>query len=145
VQDVFVAAWKHAARFDPKKGRASTWLYRIAANRCIDQRRRRSFRAFIGLDTMSDEPAGDEPAADARLGARQELAIVRGGLAALPERQRMALLLRAVADMDVPEIATVMGVSVGSAEQLLVRGRRTLREHMASAAKKDENRAGSVS
>lgn len=145
VQDVFVAAWKHAARFDPKKGRASTWLYRIAANRCIDQRRRRSFRAFIGLDAMSDEPAGDEPAADARLGARQELAIVRGGLAALPERQRMALLLRAVADMDVPEIATVMGVSVGSAEQLLVRGRRTLREHMASAAKKDENRAGSVS
>jgi RNA polymerase sigma-70 factor (ECF subfamily) len=145
VQDVFVAAWKHAARFDPQKGRASTWLYRIAANRCIDQRRRRSFRAFIGLDAMSDEPASDEPAADARVGARQELTIVRGGLTALPERQRMALLLRAVADMDVPEIAVVMGVSVGSAEQLLVRGRRALREHMASAAKKDENRAGSVS
>jgi RNA polymerase sigma-70 factor (ECF subfamily) len=145
VQDVFVAAWKHAVRFDPQKGRASTWLYRIAANRCIDQRRRRSFRAFIGLADMSDEPAGDEPAADARMGARQELAIVRGGLAALPERQRMALLLRAVADLDVPEIAAVMGVSVGSAEQLLVRGRRALRQHMASAEKKYENRAGSVS
>jgi RNA polymerase sigma-70 factor (ECF subfamily) len=145
VQDVFVAAWKHAARFDPQKGRASTWLYRIAANRCIDQRRRKSFRAFIGLDAMPDEPAVDEPAADAQLGARQELAIVRGGLSALPERQRMALLLRAVADMDVPDIAAVMGVSVGSAEQLLVRGRRALRQHMASAEKKYENRAGSVS
>lgn len=145
VQDVFVAAWKHAARFDPQKGRASTWLYRIAANRCIDQRRRKSFRAFIGLDAMPDEPADDEPAADARLGARQELAIVRGGLSALPERQRMALLLRAVADMDVPDIAVVMGVSVGSAEQLLVRGRRALRQHMASADKTDQNRPGSVS
>jgi RNA polymerase sigma-70 factor (ECF subfamily) len=145
VQDVFVAAWKHAGRFDPQKGRASTWLYRIAANRCIDHRRRRSFRAFIGLDAMTDEPAGDEPAADARVGARQELAIVRGGLAALPERQRMALLLRAVADMDVPEIAEVMGTSVGSAEQLLVRGRRALREHMASTEKTYQNRAGSVS
>ena len=145
VQDVFVAAWKHAARFDPQKGRASTWLYRIAANRCIDQRRRKSFRAFIGLDAMPDEPAVDEPAADAQLGARQELAIVRGGLSALPERQRMALLLRAVADMDVPDIAAVMGVSVGSAEKLLVRGRRALRQHMASAEKKYENRAGSVS
>jgi RNA polymerase sigma-70 factor (ECF subfamily) len=145
VQDVFVAAWKHAARFDPQKGRASTWLYRIAANRCIDRRRRKSFRAFIGLDAMPDEPAVDEPAADAQLGARQELAIVRGGLSALPERQRMALLLRAVAEMDVPDIAAVMGVSVGSAEQLLVRGRRALRQHMASAEKKSENRAGSVS
>jgi RNA polymerase sigma-70 factor (ECF subfamily) len=145
VQDVFVAAWKHAARFDPAKGRASTWLYRIAANRCIDRRRRRSFRAFMGLDAMPDKMADEEPAADARLGARQELAIVRGGLSALPERQRMALLLRAMADMDVPDIAAVMGVSVGSAEQLLVRGRRALRQHMASVEKDSENRAGSVS
>jgi RNA polymerase sigma-70 factor (ECF subfamily) len=134
VQDVFVAVWNHARRFDPAKGKATTWLYRIAANRCIDMRRRRSFRAFIGLDAMSGEIAGEDPSADAMVGARQELAIVRGGLAALPERQRMALLLRAVADMDVPDIAAVMEVSVGSAEQLLVRGRRALRDHMASAA-----------
>lgn len=145
VQDVFVAVWKHAARFDPAKGRASTWLYRIAANRSIDARRRRSFRAFIGLDAMADEPADDEPSADQKVGARQELAIARAGLKALPERQRMALLLRAVADMDVPEIAEVMGTSTGSAEQLLVRGRRALRDHMALADKNDQNRAGSAS
>jgi len=145
VQDVFVAVWKHAGRFDPTKGRASTWLYRIAANRCIDARRRRSFRAFIGLEAMVDEPADEEPSADQKVGARQELAIARAGLKALPERQRMALLLRAVADMDVPEIAAVMGTSTGSAEQLLVRGRRALREHMALADKKDLNKAGSVS
>lgn len=145
VQDVFVAVWKHAGRFDPAKGKATTWLYRITANRCIDMRRRRSFRAFIGLDAMVDEPVGVEPAADERLGARQELAIARSGLSALPERQRMALLLRAVAGMDVPEIAAVMETSVGSAEQLLVRGRRALREHMASNEKKYEKRPGSVS
>lgn len=145
VQDVFVAVWKHAGRFDPAKGKASTWLYRIAANRCIDMRRRRSFRTFIGLDATVEERADDEPAADDRLGARQELALVRGVLAELPERQRMALLLRAVAGMDVPEIADVMGTSVGSAEQLLVRGRRALREHMASNDKTYENWAGSLS
>ncbi len=145
VQAVFVAAWKHAARFDPAKGRASTWLYRIAANRCIDMRRRRSFRAFLGLDASTEEIAVDEAAADRQIGARQELAIVRDGLAALPERQRMALLLRSVADMDVPEIAEVMGTSVGSAEQLLVRGRRALRDHMAASENKRQNRPGSVS
>ena len=145
VQDVFVAAWKHAARFDPDKGRATTWLYRIAANRCIDARRRRSFRVFIGLEAVEDGVAGEEPAADTRVGARQELAIVRRGLLGLPVRQRMALLLRAVADLDVPEIAAVMGTSIGSAEQLLVRGRRALRDHMASAEKTGDNRQGSLS
>lgn len=145
VQDVFVAAWRNATRFDPAKGRATTWLYRITANRCIDRRRRRSFRALIGLDAMPDEPASEEADADRQVGARQELAIVRDGMSALPERQRMALLLRAVAGMDVSEIAEVMGVSVGSAEQLLVRGRRALRQHMASAEKKGQDRPGSVS
>lgn len=131
VQDVFMSVWKHAARFDPVKGRASTWLYRITANRCIDARRRRALRVFIGLDDMHDMFADEDPRADSRVGARQELAVVRNGLSRLPERQRMALLLRAVADLDVPAIAGVMGTSAGSVEQLLVRGRRALRGYMA--------------
>lgn len=133
VQDVFVAAWKHARRFDPIRGRASTWLYRIAANRCIDLRRWRRFRTFIGLDECHERLPSAEPEVETQVGARQELAIVRAGLEYLPERQRMALLLRAVADLDVPAIADVMGASTGSVEQLLVRARRTLREHLARA------------
>ncbi|MCR5856452.1 RNA polymerase sigma factor [Mesorhizobium sp. J428] len=80
VQDVFVAAWKHAGRFDPAKGRATTWLYRVAANRCIDAHRRRFFRVFIGLDEVHDAIAGEDPDAEALVGARQELAVVRNGL-----------------------------------------------------------------
>ncbi|MET3597109.1 RNA polymerase sigma-70 factor (ECF subfamily) [Mesorhizobium shonense] len=134
VQEVFVTVWKQAARFDPKRGRASTWLYRITANRCIDQRRRRALRNFFGLDDIGEEPASPEADAEAATAARQELAIVRDGLSHLPARQRMALLLRAVGDLDVGAIAEVMGTSVGSAEQLLVRGRRALRDHLADAA-----------
>ncbi len=142
VQDVFVSVWKHAARFDPAKGRASTWLYRITANRCIDARRRRSLRVFIGLDDLHDLVADDDPGADARLGARQELAIVRDGLSRLPERQRMALLLRAVAGLGVPAIAEVMGASAGSVEQLLVRGRRGLRDHLETVQNANLNHEG---
>ena len=134
VQEVFVTVWKQAARFDPAKGRASTWLYRITANRCIDQRRRRALRSFIGLDDIRDEVAAPEADAEATTAARQELAIVRDGLSRLPERQRMAVLLRAVGDLDIAAIAEVMGGSIGSAEQLLVRGRRALRDHLAMAA-----------
>ena len=134
VQEVFVTVWKQAARFDPARGRASTWLYRITANRCIDQRRRRALRSFIGLDDIRDEIASPEADAEATTAARQELAIVRDGLSRLPERQRMAVLLRAVGDLDIAAIAEVMGSSAGSAEQLLVRGRRALRDHLAMVA-----------
>lgn len=134
VQEVFVTVWKEAARFDPARGRASTWLYRITANRCIDQRRRRTLRSFIGLDDIRDEVASSEADAETTTAARQELAIVRDGLSRLPERQRMAVLLRAIGDLDIAAIAEVMGGSIGSAEQLLVRGRRALRDHLAMAA-----------
>jgi RNA polymerase sigma-70 factor (ECF subfamily) len=90
-------------------------------------RRWRRFRVFIGFEDTDDVFASEDPKADTLIGARQELAIVRAGLGKLPERQRMALLLRAVADLDVPSIAEVMGTSAGSVEQLLVRARRTLR------------------
>ena len=132
VQDVFVTVWKNADRFDPQKARISTWLYKITANRCIDQRRRRFLRSFIGLDDLDGDPASEAPDAEARVSNRQELSIVRDGIAALPQRQRMALLLKVVADLDVPAIAEVMGTSVGSTEQLLVRARRGLRDHMAA-------------
>lgn len=133
VQDVFVAVWKHAGRFKPDKGRAATWLYRIAANRCIDLRRWRRFRTFVGLDDVQDALPAEQPDAEVGIGARQELAIVRSSLAELPERQRMALLLRTVAGLDVPAIAQVMATTPGSVEQLLVRARRSLRDRLAQA------------
>lgn len=144
VQDVFVTVWKRAGRFDPARGRATTWLYRITANRCIDMRRWRSLRVFIGLDEVAETLPATGVDAYIRLSARQELAAVRQGLARLPERQRMALLLRAVADLDVPAIAEVMGSSTGSVEQLLVRARRTLRERTTDVSADNKQEEGTL-
>jgi RNA polymerase sigma-70 factor (ECF subfamily) len=132
VQEVFVTVWKRAGWFDPDRGKASTWLYKITANRCIDARRRRAFRNLVGLEGVQDSLVADEPGADARTEARQELSIVRDGLALLPDRQRMALLLTVVADLDTVEVAESMGTSRGSVEQLLVRARRSLRDYVQS-------------
>lgn len=139
VQDVFVTVWKHAGRFDSQKARVSTWLYKITANRCIDQRRRRFLRDFIGLDDLDSDPVSEAADAEVTVSNRQELSIVRGGIAALPQRQRMALLLKVVADLDVPAIAEVMGTSAGSVEQLLVRARRGLRDHMTAHEGRERN------
>jgi RNA polymerase sigma-70 factor (ECF subfamily) len=132
VQDVFVTVWKHAARFDPSRGRVSPWLYKITANRCIDYQRRSALRGFMGLNDVEELIASDTPDAEAAISAKQQLVIVRDGISLLPERQRMALLLKVVADLDTAAIADVMGGSPGSVEQLLVRARRGLREHISA-------------
>lgn len=130
VQEVFWTVWRKAARFDPDRAQVTTWLYRIAANRCIDVGRRNALLRFVGLDALPVDPKLDQPDAEMTVAGRSELARARIGILDLPRRQRMALLLRAVADLDIPAIAEVMGTSSGSVEQLLVRARRALRAHM---------------
>lgn len=127
VQDVFVKVWTHAGGFDPAKGSLATWLYRIAANRCFDALRSRRRWPWVGLDAAADH-ASPETAADEALGQQQDLAMVRRDILALPERQRMALILVVAADRSAQDVAVALGVSRGAAEQLIVRARQTLRD-----------------
>ncbi|MEM8797146.1 MAG: sigma-70 family RNA polymerase sigma factor, partial [Pseudomonadota bacterium] len=50
VQDVFVRVWQNAKRYDEKRAKVTTWIYRINVNLCIDRKRKRAFRQFIGLE-----------------------------------------------------------------------------------------------
>lgn len=131
-QETLLRAWRHAARFDPDMGPGRVWLYAIARNVARDMLRRRRIRWLVGLDTLESEPEHDAPGPEEAIGDRQRLAEVRGMMAALPDRQRMALVLSAVEDLDNALIAAILGTSIGAVEQLLFRGRRTLRQHMES-------------
>jgi RNA polymerase sigma-70 factor (ECF subfamily) len=58
-QDVFLTAWRKAARFDPSRGRLSTWLMTIAHNLAVDRLRRetgvsRPHLVLVALATLSD-------------------------------------------------------------------------------------------
>lgn len=128
VQDVFLRAWRRADRYDPSKARVSTWLYRIAVNLCIDRHRKRAFWRFVGLEDDATEVADAQPTAFDRLDAGQRLAQMRTAIGDLPNRQRMAILLKAVAELDTAQIAEAMGISAGAVEQLLVRARKALRK-----------------
>lgn len=126
-QQAFLAAWREAAHWQRGRARFSTWIYRVAVNRCIDLSRRRRVRAWLSLDAVA-EPLDDAPDAAERMIQQSELAAVRRDILALPEKQRAALLLAVQAEKSTAEVGEALGVSAGAAEQLLVRARRALRE-----------------
>ncbi len=130
VQEVFLRVWSHADRFDPARARPTTWIYAIAVRLCIDRLRKLRVRRFFGLGSGLDpsEAIDDTaPGTETSLAARQDLQLTRTAIAALPDRQRMAILLCAVAGLDTARIAETLDISAGAVEQLLVRARRTLR------------------
>jgi RNA polymerase sigma-70 factor, ECF subfamily len=130
VQDTFLRVWQQAARFDPARGKAVSWIYAIAVRLCLDRLRRQKVRRIFGLGRGLDAGelvADPGPGADETLAGREELALTRQALATLPDRQRLAILLAAVAGLDTAAIAEALDISPGAVEQLLVRARRGLR------------------
>jgi RNA polymerase sigma-70 factor, ECF subfamily len=137
VQETFFRIWSHATRFDPDRAKATTWIYAIAVRLCIDRLRRLKLRRLFGLGAGMDaaEEIGDPaPATDQALGDRQTLELTRKAITALPDRQRMALLLAAVGGLDTARIAETLDITPGAVEQLLVRARRNLRGSLPRAS-----------
>ena len=126
-QEVFVRAWKQAGRWKPGVARFDTWLHRVALNLCYDRLRRRREVATETPPEVADEgPAPDRGLEAADVGAR-----VASAMAALPDRQREALVMCHYQELGNIEAAALMGVSVEALESLLSRGRRALRAALA--------------
>lgn len=129
VQETFFTVWRTAGRFEARGVKVSSWITRIAINRCIDLDRRRKLRRLVGLEDAA-EVRDSAVTADRDLEGRLALAAVLDDIRALPARQRAAILLASDGEKSNIEIADALGVSLGAAEQLLVRARRTLRERL---------------
>lgn len=129
VQEAFAKLWQQADRFDPQAARFSTWFYRVVANAALDRRRRELRRTASPLPPDFDPP-DDAPDAEAQLAAGDRSAAVRAALQALPDRQRLALVLCYFEDCSNAEAAAIMGLTAKALESLLVRARRALKETM---------------
>jgi RNA polymerase sigma-70 factor (ECF subfamily) len=114
--------WRGADDWRPGEAKLSTWLYRVAANLCIDRIRRRRRMSPEAPPDLAD----DAPSALAVMAGADRSAALRGALDDLPERQRQALMLRHFADLSNPEIAARMELSVEAVESLTARARRGL-------------------
>jgi RNA polymerase sigma-70 factor (ECF subfamily) len=129
VQIAFLRVWQGAARWEPK-ARFSTWLYRVLYNLCMDRFRARRGDGQPIDDAVAESVADQAPSGEERVSGLQRAERVRSAMAALPERQRAALVLCYYEELAQAEAAQLLGVSEGALESLLSRGRATLRKKL---------------
>jgi len=105
------------------------WLYKVASNHCWDTLRRRRIRQDLETGDLETLPLEHpDPSQLEKLQLEHTSKEVRNGLAKLPDRARMALVLRYYADMSYDEIADTLGVRRAFVGVLLLRARHQLRD-----------------
>jgi RNA polymerase sigma-70 factor, ECF subfamily len=140
-QDAVLAAFRHIGQF--RGGTFRVWLLRIVTNQCLDYWRAQQRRPSVSLDVIlapSTEDSGGDAARNdaalvdhawdpAALAERHELqAFIERALLALPEEQRLAVVLCDVEGLSYDEIADVTQTNVGTVKSRLARGRARLRD-----------------
>lgn len=123
-QEAMVRLWRIAPDWEPGGAKISTWLYRVVKNLCVDHKRRRRGRDGALEDAPEPMDEGRSAAEQMQDTARSEA--LTWALDQLPDRQRLAVVLRHLQDLPNPRIAEVMEISVEAVESLTARGKRAL-------------------
>ena len=137
-QEVFLRVYRSRESYEAS-AKFTTWLYRIATNLAVnharDTRHQRP-EATVSLDEPDEEtgttfelPDG-APTAEQAMLRRERLLAIRRKVEALPERQRLAVIMHKYQQMDYKQIAEVLKLSESATKSLLFRAYETLREQL---------------
>ncbi len=135
-QESFLRVWKNASSWRSGQARFDTWLHRVALNLCYDRlrsRRERPLNAVALEDEQLIEAIDSSPSPEEQLQDQAQSTQLAAALAALPERQREAIVLQYYQELSNIEAAALMEVSVEALESLLSRARRNLRRYLAES------------
>lgn len=134
VQEAFVRAYQNLNRYRDE-AKYTTWLLRIVTNLCTDQARMAHRRTALeqqeaggALDWMTIGTTED-PVRNLEEDRRK--GVLRKALNALPTHHRSVIVLRDLEEREYPEIAEVLGCTVGGAKLRVLRARRALRDRIA--------------
>ncbi|HEX4759140.1 MAG TPA: sigma-70 family RNA polymerase sigma factor [Terracidiphilus sp.] len=135
-QEVFLRVYRARDSYRAE-AKFSTWLYRIATNLAVnharDTKHERTAQT-VYLDAPDEETgttpdvADDEPSAEQQLMTNERMTAIRKHVMALPERQRMAVLMHKYQGMDYRQIGEVLKLSESATKSLLFRAYQTLRD-----------------
>src|SRR2546426_6940980 len=122
-QDTFIKADRALVRLDLDRA-LLPWLYRIASNGAIDELRRRRRISWLRWPSLLGTHHEHAPDEHARVPERQQIALA---LRAVPPENAAALLLHVVEGYSYREIADIQGVSLTAARSRIARGREAFR------------------
>lgn len=123
VQEALVRVWHHAGTLELGPGGLRPWLRRVVTNLCLDHLRRHRLTTIVAEIPETPEPPEQSRGLEAADLAKR----VGAALAALPERQRVALTLFHYEGLSQIEVGDMLGISDEAVESLLARARRTLK------------------
>jgi RNA polymerase sigma-70 factor (ECF subfamily) len=135
-QQVFVRVWKSARRYVPT-AKFTTWLLKITRNLVFNELRRRKRHTLLPIEGEQNRETiqlKDEhtQAPDAAVLESELQQAIDTAIAALPETQRLALILRRYKDLPYEEIGEVLGLSVPAVKSVLFRARTELRQRLSA-------------
>lgn len=127
-QEAFIKAYDHLSRYDPSKGRFSTWLVTIAYNLAISQQRLRRRRPPTQSLDETEIDTMDDKAADSLPGSTDESDTQRlaEAIDELQPEEKLVLTLFYDQDLSLAEIAEITGTLPGTVATRLSRIRKKL-------------------
>jgi RNA polymerase sigma-70 factor, ECF subfamily len=137
-QEVFLRVYRSRATY-AADAKFSTWLYRIATNLAVNHARDNKHERpeeKASLDEVNEDTGLSIDLADGRPNIEQEilrrerLRAIRQQVEALPERQRMAVMMHKYQELDYRQIAEVLHLSESATKSLLFRAYETLRQSL---------------
>jgi RNA polymerase sigma-70 factor (ECF subfamily) len=139
VREVFLSLWREARRFDPARGTVATYLLTTTHHRAVDVvRREENLRRRHGpeeaLPLAPDQPSG----LDDEVEVAERRSRIRAALAELPEPQREALMLAYFGGYTQQEIASLVGVPLGTVKTRMAAGMRRLKDELREAGRQEQ-------
>ena len=138
-QEAFLRVYRSRTRYEPT-AKFTTWLFRIATRLALNSLRDgKHERLEERLDAVSEEAPARQvsdrrPSVESALVKEARLAEVRRAVAALPAKQRAAVLMHKYQEMDYTQIAKALHCSESAVKSLLFRAYETLRARLANMA-----------
>ena len=127
-QEVFLTLHRHLAEIE-SPAHAEYWLRKVAAQRSMDEARRRKRRPQVALEAVA-EPAAKPSPEDPMVGE-----VLRRLIATLPEAPRMVMVMRYQEDLDPTEIAALLEMPLATVKSHLQRSLAVLREKLERRSK----------
>jgi len=130
-QEVFLRAFKYIHRLDLRKP-IEPWLMRMTVNVCRDIARKklRRHHSFSEIPAVDADPKDESKDPYAGFAWEQQRQMLWRALEGLPEKERMAVILRDVEGFTTSEVAEILGSSEGTVRSQICRGRLRIKAAM---------------